>query len=262
MCTLYCSFVFKGVDDQYTKSWLVLLVLFSWIRGIGLFALFDKTRFLVNMIKTVIIEMLAFFIVLAYSTFAFAFFEHAIEDSDTSGEFFDYLLAAYMFTLGDFGDGEYSDSEWIIVIAVSILNSMILLNFLISIIFDTFGRVQEEKDAIGQRELAKIIVEGESIQFWKRKSKLKYLQVCKSNFGDIDEESDKLKKYRKEIINAVKETSEEIKTSKGEIIEYVERSKANNENDLQKNFEILEKRLMESMEKKFGEIMERIEKRG
>ncbi|CAG9336065.1 unnamed protein product [Blepharisma stoltei] len=262
MCTLYCSFVFKDIHEEYKRSWLIFLVLFSWIRGIGLFALFEQTRFLVNMIKTVIIEMLAFFVVLAYSTLAFAFFEHAIEDSDTSDEFFDYLLASYMFTLGDFGDGDYSDTEWIIVILVSILNSMILLNFLISIIFNTFGKVQEEKDAVSQRELAKIILEGESIQFWKRKSKPKYLQVCKSNFGDIDGESDKLKKYRKEIIDAVKETSEEIKNSKGEIIEYVERSKINSENDLQKNFEMLEKRLMENMEKKFGEIMERIEKKG
>jgi hypothetical protein len=150
-------------DDEV----LILLMMFSWLRGISYFRILEKTRYLIKLIMAATIDISAFFIILFYSTIAFSLIYQAHIHDDRS--FLDYFLDAFKLNLGELNtDASSTFLGWILFIIVSIINPVIMLNLLISIMSDTYGRVKEKRVVADARQLAEMILEVESIMGWRR----------------------------------------------------------------------------------------------
>jgi len=85
-------------------------------------------------------------------------------ESIAGKEWWQVLIYTYLTGLGEFGmdgfDGnEYELLLWGLFFGCTILLSIVLLNTLIAIMGDTFGRVQEGKDAAFLREVCSLISE-------------------------------------------------------------------------------------------------------
>jgi hypothetical protein len=70
--------------NDYQSPIFTLAVLFSWLRGITYFKLFQRTRYLIKLIMEASVDIVSFFILLFYTTMAFAFIMQA---ADNIGKF-------------------------------------------------------------------------------------------------------------------------------------------------------------------------------
>lgn len=184
-CFLYCILIWVDYSDKFCKQVLVSLIFLSMIRGISYFRLFDKTRYMVNLLSEVFKDMVSFLILLSYSTYSFAIIyfimvNNLLNDSGSETQpFSSYVASAYLLNLGDFQTENYGPFEWVIFFFASVINPLIMLNLLISIMGDTFGRVKEEQQIADMKELTGMVIEGEYLMFCKRNhGKKMYLQIC------------------------------------------------------------------------------------
>lgn len=183
---LYTFFLVYSVDDNYMSSTLVALTLFSFIRGISYFSIFSATRYMVFLIYEVWKDMLAFIILLLYSTIAITITFMSIDSNQDKGNFYDYLLISYRIDLGDFDTDQYNDLETVLFVGGSLMNTIIMLNLLISIMSDTFDRIQQGTVEADRETLTGLILELEQLMFWNRaKSDQKYLFVCRFDDADL-----------------------------------------------------------------------------
>ena len=61
----------------------------------------------------------------------------------------------------------------------TVINVIIVLNLLVSILGNSYDKFTTEAEEIGNREMADLVIEIETMMFWKRnQSKKQYLQVC------------------------------------------------------------------------------------
>lgn len=185
-CTAYAIWVWQGTDDD---NLLLSVIIFSWIRGISYFRMFDGTRYMVRLLSEVLKDMKVFFVILLYSTLAFTFI-YLLREGELS--FAEYLTVSYRLDLGDF-DADYTEVfDWAIFFLATMINPLIMLNLLISIMGDTYSKVQESNDIANFQELTEMIIEIEKLMFWKKGVNSKqFLHQCDFLTGN-DEESDKI----------------------------------------------------------------------
>lgn len=232
-CFLYCILIWVDFDDKFSKQVLVSLIFLSMVRGISYFRLFDKTRYMVNLLSEVFKDMISFLILLSYSTYSFAIIyfimvNNLLNDSGSQTQpFSSYVASAYLLNLGDFQTENYGPFEWVIFFFASVINPLIMLNLLISIMGDTFGRVKDEQAIADMRELTGMVIEGEYLMFCRRKQgKKMYMQICcleevTSVSSTAIERINKMKKRIKGIQNGFcekfDENKNELKNSMGGI---------------------------------------------
>lgn len=86
----------------------------------------------------------------------------------------------------------------------TVLNPIILINLLISLMGETFGRVQENREIADSLELIQMIIEGETLLFWRRnQGEKKYLQICmqEEDLEEVeDDETQKLRKLKSQVL--------------------------------------------------------------
>ena len=70
-CILYFILYLIDIDRSASAYILVILTTLSFVRGITYFTLFSGTRYLTRLIKEVIIDMRAFFVIFLYTTTMF-----------------------------------------------------------------------------------------------------------------------------------------------------------------------------------------------
>ena len=171
--TVYAVLAWRGDNNMDV---LLTVIIFSWTRGISYFRMFDGTRYMVRLLSEVIKDMREFFVVLFYSTIAFSFVLYL---RNPSLSFSAYLTVSYRMDLGDF-DADYTTAfDWIVFFLATMLNLTIMLNLLISIMGDTYAKVQESNDIANYQELTEMIIEIEKLMFWKKRLAHKhYLQQC------------------------------------------------------------------------------------
>lgn len=92
------------------------------------------------MIIEVMKDMGPFFLIFLSSTFAFCVGFYI--SAKTEREFSDNLLISYKLAFGDFETDDYTDLEIILFVLATLINTLVLLNMLIAIMSDTFGRVR------------------------------------------------------------------------------------------------------------------------
>ena len=193
-----------------------LLVLLSWTKGITYFRVFEKTRYLIKLIMEATVDIIAFFVILFYSTIAFTFIYQGQHnhDDETLG---DHFAESFKLNLGDLDDVGDQWIAWILFIVISIINPILMLNLLISIMGDTYGRVKESSIVADSRELASMILEIESIMIWRKYQNEEFFIkiICEDSYLEIEDDTPlgKVKSLRdkvKGLIEIVAQTKKDI----------------------------------------------------
>jgi hypothetical protein len=186
-CMVYYGMIFLQIHPTWSREVLGIVTLTSWVRGIAYFRIFQKTRYIINLLTEVINDMKAFLCLLVYSTLSFSFLFMVISQNN---DFNELLIGNYKLNLGDIGESKhYNAIEYILLTVVVIINPIIMLNLLISIIGDTFDRVQSIMVIADMKELCEMITEIESLLYWRRGQGMKkYLQICNSRLSEEQKE--------------------------------------------------------------------------
>mmetsp|Transcript_26108 Transcript_26108/g.25732 ORF Transcript_26108/g.25732 Transcript_26108/m.25732 type:complete len:155 (+) Transcript_26108:435-899(+) len=142
---------------------------------------------------------------------------------------------SYLFDVGDFDTSGMNTIQWVCFILVTLINMIVMLNLLIAIIGNTFGKVQENYQIADTHELVGMIIEIETMLVKNRKvSDPRYFQMCiDSNSNDNKDETDRtipLKKHIKTLQAEIAKVNEEVNAVKA--------STANIEKHLEKLIEI------------------------
>ena len=101
----FCIKVFKILPNEYEKAILGLLTLFSWIRGISYFRIFNKTRYLIRLLQESIEGVLGFLIFFSYLVIASSMFNMVMNNNQESAIF--YIAQTYNLALGTLEDQNY-----------------------------------------------------------------------------------------------------------------------------------------------------------
>ena len=169
-------YIFWGQTYDY---WLKILIsttlLFLWARLLSYSKGFEGTGFLIRLVEQVIIDMKFFLLLIFLTMLAFASAGFVLQSSANESQFSVFNLV-YRLMLGDFTNfDEYIENQenylplWIGMILFTIFLSIIMLNLLISIIGDTYGKVVSAQKSNRTYELLNVIYEIEKFQILGRK---------------------------------------------------------------------------------------------
>jgi hypothetical protein len=165
----------KTEDERYLLS---VLIFISWFRGITYFRITTSTRYLIKVLFQVCWDILPFLFILFYSVMAFALMFKAF-DEEFDNTFFPFLTFSYNILLGNWAKPTSPDFFSLILFLATVLNPVISLNLLIAILTDTYKTVNINKVIADSQELASMILEVETLLFWKRKENHKmFIQIA------------------------------------------------------------------------------------
>ncbi|OMJ69060.1 hypothetical protein SteCoe_33313 [Stentor coeruleus] len=170
------------VGTVYSEFIIAIVLLVSWMRGIAYFRVIKATRYYINLIYEVILDIIPFLMIVLYSTLAFSFiFERVFRDPTKEPfSYFFYLSMSWELNLGSFSSDEYSTLMYFAFVLHAILNPILMLNLLISVMSNTFERVNSQVEVADSKELAKMILEAELVYAWNRDNiEKEYLYMIK-----------------------------------------------------------------------------------
>ena len=180
-CILY--FFFNRVSFEL----LTFSTLVSLVRGISYFRLFNETRYIIQLILSVIKDIKSFAILLAYSTVSFSLIfliQNESKDDDETAKSFtyiDFFKMACLVNIGEYDYTNYTAIDWIIFTCVVIINIIIMMNMLIAIMGETFNNVRENLELADFIELTKIILDIEiSLSSNREKVETTFFQLCEA----------------------------------------------------------------------------------
>jgi hypothetical protein len=171
----------------------VVVILLTWIRGLTFFRLFDSVRYLTALIFEVLHDMLSFIILAGYSLVGLSLMLFACSYSNEQENYINFLGFTYMTTIGEYSSfgkdiQDFPSLGVMIFTLTSIINTIVMMNLLISIIGDTFDRVQQGRNVTDFKELISMILEMETLMYWEReKNKTVYLQRLSVKYGVGDD---------------------------------------------------------------------------
>jgi hypothetical protein len=190
----------KSYDIVYLKIFLMIL---CWVKGILYFRMFDMTRYFVTMIGDILVDSLGFTTIFFYSIVCFAnLFQLILNDPDAS------YLSLFENTFETiFGGGNLLEvktqsdkAKWLIFFFTTLVVTVIMLNLLISIIGDTYDRVQMQSAETSNKIKISMIHEIEKMFFWKRNSgSEKYMIICDKIEAESTDWEGKVKTIVQEI---------------------------------------------------------------
>jgi hypothetical protein len=151
-------------------------------------------------LEEVFLDIYGFMAILVYSVLAYLFLSIQMNKDDSNGSTdFD---TNYGYTLSLlFGDLATSPSDWVewaIATIFLVLNPIIMFNLLISILGDTYGRVQSNSDIADAKELIELVIEVSDMMYWRRDLKIKkYYIMCEKKNLMYEEQDEQQKAYKK-----------------------------------------------------------------
>ena len=174
-------FVARLVGTEYTlvMQWIAtLVIMIGYLRWVSYLRLFDSLRNLIEIIATIIKDMTAFIIILG---FIFVGFSLIFKVFDTEESYQIEISHSHNLLYGPVDASSFTTSQIVVVSVVLLLLNLMLLNMLISIIGDSYGKVQEKSVIISA--LIKLDVILETITFIrvlkkKRSENKGYLIYC------------------------------------------------------------------------------------
>lgn len=120
---------------------------------------------MINLLFEVFKDMLPFLILLGYTIIAFTLIYVSIDQSVDKNDFKEGLKVSFLIILNSYDAVDFSSLEWGIFVLASLIQPIIMLNVLISIMGDTFDRVQEGFEVADNLELTEMILEVETLMF-------------------------------------------------------------------------------------------------
>lgn len=107
----------------------------------------------------------AFAIVLVMGVLTFGISYHILtfEENSPTGErikdFFEDINHVYLMAFGEYNTDDYKAAHWILFTLALIFIPLVMLNMLIAIMSDTFGRVSSSREEAEGKELNALILE-------------------------------------------------------------------------------------------------------
>ena len=126
---------------------------------------FDQLRHMIRMILEILNDSKGFMVVIFTYAFALAILvfrnRNVQQDSDGSGIYTlpDTLMEMYAFAIGSWDYSEYSGINIPFFLFASFLLPLVLLNMVIALMGDTYGRVQDNRQAFDSRERVLMLYE-------------------------------------------------------------------------------------------------------
>ncbi len=198
-----------------------LLLLYT--RAISYFRLWGRTRHLIRSITETFYDMIPFVMIMIVLTLAFAStYIAAFEPEEISNFSYDIrLFKGFELLLGAYEDPE-NGPHYMMFTILTIVTLVVMLNMLIAIMGDTFGRVQSNTIVYDYRERLSVNIDLESLMFIcsKNRRKLYHIGIQRRPGGfDMEEESFSeqnklLRRLIKKNLARIDETAEEIKDIK------------------------------------------------
>lgn len=191
LIVFYCFYQFD--DKNYRNQFVSFIAFICFFRGILFFKLFNETRYIVQLIVNVIIDMKSFAIVLTYSILSFSMIQLILDEKLS---YSDHLINCFLASTGDLRIEPQGLMNWILIIFMLIFNLIILMNMLISIMANTFTRVSENSEIADYMQITSMLLEVESILSvdYKNEKKKLYLQVC-----EPENSSDRIDQIYKDV---------------------------------------------------------------
>jgi uncharacterized protein YqgV (UPF0045/DUF77 family) len=221
------------------------------------------------MIISAIKDTSSFLILLAYTTIAYSTLFKILEDGEIK-EITDTLKLAFQLNLGDFDPDKYSVGQYIVFIIAAIMNLIIMLNLLISILGDSYEKVQFTMIETDYEQMTEVIIEMERMMIWNRDKKLaRYIhkfELFKNEFSEVEWEGririmqDSLSVIKTEVRDLETNLEKKIAESQTNLekkIEKIAESQTNLENKMAESQTNLEKNL----ENKMAESQTNLEKK-
>jgi hypothetical protein len=260
--------VMAGSDPEMENAIAGIAVLLFWSRVFYLLRVFDSTAYLVSMITAIISDMVYFMYALIITMLAFgnAYFilgRNTEDDNFAGSDIWEAWIYSVRTGLGDFNTDGFGTSDevliWIIWFINTIIIVIILLNLVIAIMGDTFGRVQETQEATKLQEFANIMRENEFLISRKYLFKnIKYIIVVEPTRSD-EQESDwqgRLLELKKRLNSSIEKNSTEFEEFKGRVKKMVS-------SQIKENFKPFEDKMntnIENIDMKLSKQIENIEK--
>ena len=179
----FCYYKMITFDTQadISEILLITLTILSWVRGITLFRLHSSTRYMIGLLREVVIDIIPFSLVVFYSIIAFSFITLSSQnDRNFDPEnFFFIVLKAYLDAIGGFDTDSKDLIGNFLIVLTTLFNCIIMMNLLISILGNTYARVNDEAQVEDLKQLISMIIECESFYITRRNNKNKtILQIC------------------------------------------------------------------------------------
>lgn len=173
---IFCVTELSGIEIGYDII-VGSITLISWIRFVAYFRIFDRTRYLIRMIIEIGKDMVPFFFILAVATFAQAILYYIPAEKEG---FASALKHMYRLAYGDFETDKYETwYQWSVFAISTITIPLVMFNLLITIMGDTYDRVQANLEVADSKELASLILDVESVLFWRRNvGSAKFIHEC------------------------------------------------------------------------------------
>ena len=168
-------------NKEFIQNIYQISLAFAWYRGLAHFRAFATTRYLFAMIIECLIDMRAFLILLIYAICAFDFMFLNFDSTlnPVEGFAFSFLIA-----VGDWDTGAFNLGQWITFVVATVVVLIVMMNLLISIVGDTFERVQMNQAVQDASEMINLLIEIDTIFFWKRDTtKMARILACKPFSG-------------------------------------------------------------------------------
>jgi WD40 repeat protein len=207
---LYCIEVYVWNNEEYNKYLLCVIIILSWGRFISVFRIFSSTRYLIRIIIEVIKDMIPFMFILSTGTLAISLLFYEIEGNKK--DMISCILQSYRIAYGDYDVENYTNEKWVVFIVATVINPLIMMNLLISIMGDTYSRVQDLQAVADSKELGSMILEVEPMLFWNRSSGDKmFLQQCSISEDSFLDGNKAIQGRIRELKNTLKLVSEKQK---------------------------------------------------
>jgi WD40 repeat protein len=251
---------------SYYPLLMIATIIFCWIKGLIYFRTFKSTRIFVRMVIEVTKDTSSFLILLFYTTLAYAAMFAASSAEFRSSGFFLSLANAYSLDLSQFETKHLSITEWVVFVLATVVNCIIMLNLLISILGDSYERVQVNLVESDYSQMLDIIIEIEKLMIWNRsQGELVYLHECRSaekNRKDVEWEGrlrilqDKIMNVREFVEKKYEESEEKNERRLEKIEENNRKAVMKVEEQMMSGFKMIDDRLQEIEERQFGILRE------
>lgn len=223
--TTTCTWIFLCIFNEDREDFKILawtVALLNFLRGLTAFRAFDGTRYYVKLILRAIDDMLFFFILLAYSTMTFGVMFQVSRHGEPF-EFKTLWMNSYNLNFGSFeSQDEYSLSiETAAYLLATTINVILMLNLLISILGESFGNFQNEKEIIDYTERISVVLEIQKLMFWVDKTPVYmyfHAMTPNSDEGGSQNVDEKIEGIDKQIKGLNESILNENKSLKNELI--------------------------------------------
>lgn len=178
-------------SDSFLNDYILeLLLVTSCIRGISYFRIFSRTRYLIRLLQESIQSILGYLVFFSYFIIGFSIISYV---NDLSGvEKFTQIqeiYKTYELTLGSFNkNNNYDVAQWTILTLISLILCIIIFNIMISLLGDSFEKVQTDSLSADTQELLEMIFEVENMIVMRRdRNNVYYFHFADNYFKDEED---------------------------------------------------------------------------